>query len=96
LNSWIQGAFDDGDDDDDDEDSVVKLSEEQVKVVQMAVNGESLFITGGAGTGKSLVIREIIRRSEPWAIYSVFYWEGGVLGKGYVACHREMCPSTLP
>jgi F0F1-type ATP synthase beta subunit len=85
LNSCIQGAFDDGDeDDDDDEDSVVKLSEEQVKVVQMAVNGESLFITGGAGTGKSLVIREIIRRSEPWAINPVFVGEWGGLGKGYV------------
>lgn len=60
-----QGAFDDNNDDDDDEDSIVKLSDEQLKVVKMAVDGESLFITGGAGTGKSLVIREIIRRSHP-------------------------------
>ena len=37
------------------------LSEEQESAVQMALSGASFFLTGGAGTGKSLVLNEIIK-----------------------------------
>lgn len=36
------------------------LTEEQTTALQLALQGKSLFITGGAGTGKSLVLREIL------------------------------------
>ena len=38
------------------------LSKEQQRVVDAAANGRSLFFTGGAGTGKSTVLMEIVRR----------------------------------
>ena len=41
---------------------VVPLSKEQQRVVDAAANGRSLFFTGGAGTGKSTVLMEIVRR----------------------------------
>ncbi|XP_049848242.1 ATP-dependent DNA helicase PIF1-like [Schistocerca gregaria] len=37
------------------------LSEEQKKVVRCAVEGESFFFTGAAGTGKSRALKEIVR-----------------------------------
>eukprot|EP01133_Synstelium_polycarpum_P012907 gene12907-15161_t len=37
------------------------LSDEQRAVVQRTLEGESLFFTGSAGTGKSFVLREIVR-----------------------------------
>jgi ATP-dependent DNA helicase PIF1 len=41
----------------------VFLSEEQKKIVSMVVNqNKSVFFTGSAGTGKSVLMREIIRR----------------------------------
>ena len=40
----------------------VVLSREQEAVVELALEGSSFFLTGGAGTGKSVVLREIIRR----------------------------------
>lgn len=39
-----------------------KLSEEQQEVLKEALRGTSLFFTGGAGTGKSFLLREILRR----------------------------------
>lgn len=60
---------------------MVKLSDEQLKVVQMAVNGESLFITGGAGTGKSLVIREIIRRWAATQSQRPYTWLKGAVSR---------------
>ena len=38
-----------------------KLSKEQQTAVKMALEGTSFFLTGGAGTGKSLVLGEIIK-----------------------------------
>nr|CCC92132.1 putative DNA repair and recombination helicase protein PIF1 [Trypanosoma congolense IL3000] len=40
---------------------VLSLNEEQRRAVRLALNGRNLFITGGAGSGKSLLIREIVR-----------------------------------
>ena len=36
------------------------LSAEQVKVLEMVKNGESVFFTGSAGTGKSYLLRQIV------------------------------------
>jgi hypothetical protein len=41
---------------------VVSLSTEQNATVQLALSGRSLFFTGAAGTGKSLVLRELIKQ----------------------------------
>jgi hypothetical protein len=42
-------------------DSDTVLSKGQQNAVQLALRGESFFLTGGAGTGKSLVLSEIIK-----------------------------------
>ncbi|KAF9270563.1 hypothetical protein L218DRAFT_42997 [Marasmius fiardii PR-910] len=39
----------------------INLSPEQVKVLKQVKNGRSLFYTGSAGTGKSVLLREIIK-----------------------------------
>lgn len=39
----------------------IRLSEEQQAVIEMIQNGKSVFFTGQAGTGKSVLLREIIR-----------------------------------
>lgn len=41
---------------------IEELSDDQRRAVDLALQGQNLFVTGGAGTGKSLVIREIVRR----------------------------------
>jgi ATP-dependent DNA helicase PIF1 len=41
--------------------SPVVLSPEQTKVLQMVQRGRSVFFTGSAGTGKSVLLREIIK-----------------------------------
>lgn len=41
--------------------SRVQLSDEQKKVYDLVMSGRSLFFTGSAGTGKSVLLREIIR-----------------------------------
>ena len=38
------------------------LTDEQAEVLRAALSGTSLFFTGGAGTGKSFLLREIIKR----------------------------------
>ncbi|QRV74470.1 ATP-dependent DNA helicase PIF1 [Ceratobasidium sp. AG-Ba] len=40
----------------------IKLSAEQNHVLEMVLDGESVFFTGSAGTGKSVLLREIIRQ----------------------------------
>ncbi|KAG9090458.1 hypothetical protein FRC07_012106, partial [Ceratobasidium sp. 392] len=40
----------------------IELSAEQKHVLQMVLSGESVFFTGSAGTGKSVLLREIIRQ----------------------------------
>ena len=41
------------------------LSNEQVKVLEMVKNGESVFFTGSAGTGKSYLLKQIIGALPP-------------------------------
>jgi ATP-dependent DNA helicase PIF1 len=41
--------------------NTVRLSEEQEKILELAKNGESFFLTGNAGTGKSVLLVEIIK-----------------------------------
>jgi ATP-dependent DNA helicase PIF1 len=38
-----------------------QLSDEQVKAFEMCQSGENVFLTGGAGSGKSFVIREFMK-----------------------------------
>ncbi|KAF7339972.1 ATP-dependent DNA helicase PIF1 [Mycena venus] len=39
----------------------IRLSREQYKVLEMVLAGKSVFFTGPAGTGKSILLKEIIR-----------------------------------
>ncbi|PBK99530.1 hypothetical protein ARMGADRAFT_919184 [Armillaria gallica] len=39
----------------------VFLSQEQTRILQLVQDGESVFYTGSAGTGKSVLLREIIK-----------------------------------
>ncbi|GME78004.1 unnamed protein product [Ambrosiozyma monospora] len=39
----------------------IVLSEEQNKVIELALQGKSIFYTGSAGTGKSLLLRSLIK-----------------------------------
>ncbi|KAK7012812.1 PIF1-like helicase-domain-containing protein [Favolaschia claudopus] len=41
--------------------SAVFLSQEQTQILRLAEEGHSLFYTGSAGTGKSVLLREIIK-----------------------------------
>jgi hypothetical protein len=41
--------------------STLRLSEEQKQIVQTALQGRSFFFTGAAGTGKSHVLKELVR-----------------------------------
>lgn len=44
------------------EEKKVELSEEQQRVVNMAVRKNSIFLTGAAGSGKTTVLKEIMAR----------------------------------
>ena len=37
------------------------LCEEQAQIVKLALSGQNVFFTGGAGTGKSFVLRRLVR-----------------------------------
>ncbi len=39
----------------------LKFTEEQTRVIESALNGENLFVTGGAGTGKSMLLEKMIK-----------------------------------
>lgn len=41
---------------------LIELSDEQLDFIEMAMKGESIFLTSSAGTGKSFVIKEAIRQ----------------------------------
>jgi ATP-dependent DNA helicase PIF1 len=41
--------------------SVVQLNDEQIAIYKLALSGESIFFTGAAGTGKSVLLRSIIK-----------------------------------
>ncbi len=47
--------------DSEDEEPQIQLSHEQRRVLDIAKSGRSIFFTGAAGTGKSVLLREIIR-----------------------------------
>lgn len=42
--------------------SDLAFSDEQLKAIHLAEEGKNIFLTGGAGVGKSAVVKEIIRR----------------------------------
>lgn len=46
----------------------IELSEKQKKVLDCVISGKSVFFTGAAGTGKSLLLNYIINRLK--SIYS--------------------------
>ncbi|RNF02106.1 PIF1 helicase-like protein [Trypanosoma rangeli] len=64
--------LEDAAEDDDAANCVDELSGEQRRAVELALQRRNLFVTGGAGTGKSLVIREIVRRMRQDGSRSVF------------------------
>ncbi len=51
---------DDDDDDDDDDNDEWQLSEEQARAVDLIKEGRNVFLTGVAGTGKSLVLKKAL------------------------------------
>ena len=46
------------------------LSSEQMKVMEMVKNGESVFFTGSAGTGKSFLLKQIISALPPESTFA--------------------------
>jgi ATP-dependent DNA helicase PIF1 len=44
------------------EEKKIKLSEEQEKVAKLVLKGENVFLTGAAGCGKTVTLKEILRR----------------------------------
>ena len=56
------------------------LSEEQMKVLEMVKNGESVFFTGSAGTGKSYLLKQIISVLPPVSTFPT-------ASTGSAACH---------
>ncbi|EKF27005.1 PIF1 helicase-like protein [Trypanosoma cruzi marinkellei] len=58
--------------DDDAANCIDELSDDQRRAVELALQRRNLFVTGGAGTGKSLVIREIVRQMREEGRRSVF------------------------
>ena len=43
---------------------LTNLSEEQAYALDMCESGENIFLTGGAGSGKSYVIREFMKNKD--------------------------------
>lgn len=56
------------------------LSAEQMKVLEMVKNGESVFFTGSAGTGKSYLLKQIISTLPPESTFPT-------ASTGSAACH---------
>jgi Cdc6-like AAA superfamily ATPase len=44
------------------EEGFLELTAAQEAVVEMAMNGENMFLTGAAGSGKTATLKEILRR----------------------------------
>ena len=44
------------------EEKKIELSEEQEKVAKLVLKGENVFLTGAAGCGKTVTLKEILRR----------------------------------
>ena len=55
------------------------LTDEQAEVLRAALSGTSLFFTGGAGTGKSFLLREIIKRLPAATTFATASPPGGAL-----------------
>ncbi|XP_033096594.1 ATP-dependent DNA helicase PIF1-like [Anneissia japonica] len=58
----------------------VKLSKEQMKVLQAVVSGQNIFFTGSAGTGKSFLLKHIIGALPPNSTFVT-------ASTGVAACH---------
>ena len=56
------------------------LSSEQAKILEMVKNGESIFFTGSAGTGKSYLLKKIIGALPPETTFAT-------ASTGAAACH---------
>ena len=57
---------------------MVELNEDQSIIVNLALDGHNIFVTGQAGVGKSEVVRHIIRNSQAVNQKScsrVLYWD---------------------
>lgn len=44
---------------------VIKLSQEQSQALELLKSGENIFLTGEAGSGKSTIIRELLKGQDP-------------------------------
>jgi ATP-dependent DNA helicase PIF1 len=68
--------------------NTVQLSEEQEKILELAKNGESFFLTGNAGTGKSVLLVEIIKAlKEKYSARTVFVTAStGIAGVNIGGC----------
>lgn len=65
-----------------------ELSEEQQKVLELAKSGKSFFFTGAAGTGKSYLLREIIREMQTIYGYNIVHVTAST---GIAACNIGGC-----
>eukprot|EP01114_Cavostelium_apophysatum_P022449 TRINITY_DN8127_c0_g1_i2.p1 TRINITY_DN8127_c0_g1~~TRINITY_DN8127_c0_g1_i2.p1 ORF type:complete len:871 (-),score=219.35 TRINITY_DN8127_c0_g1_i2:97-2709(-) len=68
--------------------SAVQLSDEQDQVLQLALSGKSLFFTGAAGTGKSLLLKRIIQELQKKYEYNEVYVTAST---GVAACNIGGC-----
>lgn len=66
--------------------STVRLSHEQTKIIEHVMNGDNLFFTGSAGTGKSVVLRQLVK-----ALHSKYGHSkvGVTASTGMAACNIE-------